>query len=390
MAWRMHSPAAMPYGDKNRPVERAATDASLHAEREKTDTEMARQDSTIAKGADRAEEVARNRANSTLDAARRRQDERLRTSGCRAIDSFTAERPREDAAISQERATADATLDTERMQREVAFARLLAGERQETDARLLVERIHADESLIARDDFLAIVSHDLRSLLGAVALNAATISRQASADPTLAKTTRYADNITRTTAQMTHLVGDLLDLASFDAGKLILASDRCDARRLVREAADAFEPVASAKGITLTKDLPKDSLPAIFDQVRILQVLTNLVCNALKFTPEGGRITVRVASQGCDVRFSVADTGEGIPADKLQAIFERFSQLRCRDCRGLGLGLYIARRLVEAHGGRIWVESTLGRGSTFSFMLPNVVPAHLGTCRGETLASSSG
>jgi signal transduction histidine kinase len=109
---------------------------------------------------------------------------------------------------------------------------------------------------------------------------------------------------------------------------------------------------------------------ATFDHERVLQVLANLLSNAIKFTPAGGRISFRVEPVGPDVRFSVADTGSGIPSHQLEAVFKRFWQARSEDWRGLGLGLYISKGIIETHGGRIWAESQLGKGSTFSITLP--------------------
>jgi signal transduction histidine kinase len=117
------------------------------------------------------------------------------------------------------------------------------------------------------------------------------------------------------------------------------------------------------------------SLLVRIDHQRIFQVLANLVANALKFTDEDGTISVRAAPVAGEVRFSVADTGAGIPCEHLESIFERFWQVRSSDRRGLGLGLFISRSIVEAHGGRIWAESELGKGSMFFFTLPGAVPS---------------
>ena len=110
--------------------------------------------------------------------------------------------------------------------------------------------------------------------------------------------------------------------------------------------------------------------PAAFDPARILQVLTNLLTNALKFTPVHGQIVVRLERSGDEIRFGVRDTGVGIPPDQLEAVFVRFLQVTANDRRGLGLGLYISKAIVQGHGGRIWAESKIGEGSTFCFTLP--------------------
>jgi signal transduction histidine kinase len=135
---------------------------------------------------------------------------------------------------------------------------------------------------------------------------------------------------------------------------------------------DTFQGQAAAKGIALELDAGSAPLAWTFDYARLLQVLANLIANAMKFTPAGGRITVYARGQGTDLRISVRDTGAGISPHLLEAIFERFWQASADDRRGLGLGLYIARCIVEAHGGRIWAESTEGAGSTIHIVLPPV------------------
>jgi signal transduction histidine kinase len=196
------------------------------------------------------------------------------------------------------------------------------------------------------------------------------LARLTAAEDPAGKASRNAEIIQRFSARMNRLIGDLLDVASIEAGKLAVDPERHDAVRLCRESMDAFQLAASAQGIQFTCQSGADSLVAEFDHERILQVLTNLVGNALKFTAKGGHITVRVDRRGNDVCFAVEDTGEGIPSDRLEKIFDRFFQSHGSDRRGLGLGLFIAKSLVEAHAGRIWAESVLGRGTTFFFTLP--------------------
>jgi signal transduction histidine kinase len=131
-----------------------------------------------------------------------------------------------------------------------------------------------------------------------------------------------------------------------------------------------FRPLASVKNISVASDVRAGSLLARYDHERILQVLANLVGNAIKFTGEGGRIDLIVEATGDDVRFAVQDSGAGIAPDKLNVIFERFWQVADQRRSGLGLGLFISKCIVEAHGGRIWAESHPGAGSTFYFTLP--------------------
>jgi signal transduction histidine kinase len=128
--------------------------------------------------------------------------------------------------------------------------------------------------------------------------------------------------------------------------------------------------VATAKGVRLETETGERPLPAKFDHDRMLQVLANVISNAIKFTPEGGTVRVRGERVRDEVRFSVADTGRGIPDGMLEAVFERFGQVGANDRRGLDLGLYIARCIVEAHGGRMWAESEPGAWCRVSFTLP--------------------
>ncbi|MBA3501805.1 MAG: HAMP domain-containing histidine kinase, partial [Deltaproteobacteria bacterium] len=281
------------------------------------------------------------------------------------------ERKREDAVLAWERSDADAVARDEREQRRVALASLLAFEREYTDLRLETERVRVDQALSSREDFMAMVSHDLRSLLGGIALSAELVKEVGTiGDP--GKVTRYAERIQRFAARMTRLVGDLMDVASIEAGKLGLTRARRDLTPLVRDSIDAFEHVAALAGIRLQCEAADPGFAEI-DHERILQVLTNLVGNALKFTPKGGQITIRIERAGPDVRFTVADTGAGIAPDQLPQIFDRYFQVEEVDRRGLGLGLFISKSIVEGHGGRIWAESTLGTGSKFYFTVPTAI-----------------
>jgi signal transduction histidine kinase len=214
------------------------------------------------------------------------------------------------------------------------------------------------------------VSHDLRTILSGIALNAAMLVHEASPDPAGQRVIRRADSVQRFATRATRLVGDLVDVASIEAGRLNVDVEKLDATRLLRETLDTFQPVAAAHGIALAATMADDALLATFDHDRIGQVLGNLISNAIKFTPPEGRIDIAVEPDGSEVRFMVRDTGRGIPADSLAAIFDRFWQTPSTTRRGLGLGLYISKCIVEAHGGRIWAESQLGRGSTISFTLP--------------------
>lgn len=135
---------------------------------------------------------------------------------------------------------------------------------------------------------------------------------------------------------------------------------------------EAFQVQASGSGVSLVAEIAPPLPPTAFDPARILQVLSNLLSNAIKFTTAGGSVVGRVEPRGHEILFCVHDTGSGIPDDKLEEVFDRFVQLTKNDRRGVGLGLYISKCIVQGHAGRIWAENTTGKGSTFCFTLPGV------------------
>lgn len=357
--------------DDARP-ERELTDKSLAGERGKTDRELEKRATHLQEDADEVVATARERADHVLTDARATADEKLReagaTSGMQA--SIETERAREDEALARERSTADEKLASERIERRRAIAALLTLEREQTDFHLLGERGRADEAIASRDDFLAIVSHDLRNMLGIIAMSAASLLRIRADEPVRGEIDREAQRIQRHTARMSRLVGDLLDVVSIDAGRLRVVPQRHEATELLRETQDVFRPIAASKGISMRTEVHPGAHLALYDQERIFQVLANLVGNAIKFTPRGGRVDMVVEPVDDEVRFAVTDTGPGIAPEQLGVIFDRFWQNASKDGSGLGLGLYISKCIVEAHRGRIWAESRLGSGSTFYFTLP--------------------
>jgi signal transduction histidine kinase len=162
----------------------------------------------------------------------------------------------------------------------------------------------------------------------------------------------------------------MLDIERIESGTVRLECQACDAGQLVRDAADAMRTPAMLAGVTL--NVPDDQWALWADPDRILQTLTNLISNAIKFSPDGATVWLGADARGDEIAFTVRDEGRGIPPDKLELIFERFQQVDSSDARekgGTGLGLAICRSIVEQHGGRIWAES-IGHGSTFQFVLP--------------------
>jgi signal transduction histidine kinase len=236
-------------------------------------------------------------------------------------------------------------------------ARVLEAER--------VAREHAELATRTRDDLLAIVSHDLRSPLSVIAQAASMVKN--AVDPSQH---RRIDMILRASDQMTRLIADLLDFAALQTGGLTVERDRHDVRALVQEAGDAFVTVAAAKNIELIADAEPSELVVLCDRERVAQVIGNLVGNAIKFTQDGGRVTIGARRVDLGAEIAVIDTGPGIPAPDLPHIFDRYWQARRTARRGVGLGLSISKGLVEAQGGRIWAESQLGKGTAFRFVLP--------------------
>lgn len=184
----------------------------------------------------------------------------------------------------------------------------------------------------------------------------------------------YLEHIRTSSRRLVQLVNDILDLARMDAGRFHLSTGPMLPGDIARQVVAELSEMARGAGVALQADVPDSGAAINGDARRVEQVLINIVGNALKVTPSGGRVTVRVEYLGTEVQFSVEDTGPGIPEDEHERIFERFYQpVAARGLEattGSGLGLTIARQLVEAHQGRMWLESEVGRGSVFYFTLP--------------------
>ncbi|HEX7840181.1 MAG TPA: ATP-binding protein [Kofleriaceae bacterium] len=227
----------------------------------------------------------------------------------------------------------------------------------------------AQRATQARDDVLGIVAHDVRSPLSSISLAAGTLERQL-AESGETRGQKWVRTISRSVERANRLIQDLLDVTRIEAGALSIACRAVAADRLLRNALASLEVLASVASIELRLDLDA-VLPEIWaDDDRLLQVFENLIGNAIKFTPAGGRVTIGARPQTGEVLFAIADTGTGIPAESLPRVFDRFWQARRAERDGAGLGLPICKGLVEAHGGRIWVESAPGLGSTVFFTVP--------------------
>ena len=296
--------------------------------------------------------------------------------------SKKAERRLADAQLERERQRADAVVERERQDHEADRARQ-ESRRHDTDDQLLLERNRADAAVAElgetqhaladaqseqerQMDVLGMVTHDLRSPLSVIVLNAQNIA-EITAE---ASTREDALEVTRAAWRMERLLMDLLDVARIESQTLRIARGQHDVGEFVAEVLRSYQPLFAARGMKFSVAVPNPKLVACFDRDRIVQVLSNLLGNAMKFTPANGTIGLRVQRRNRNVEFELRDSGPGIAPSALPHIFERFWQTDRDARRGLGLGLYICKKLVEEHGGRIWVESEFGKGATFRFTLP--------------------
>jgi signal transduction histidine kinase len=364
---------AAPDKDPPRQSEREKTDVSRNAGRVKTDEPL--RDSDLAsehqadlnRDAKRAEaDKAKLQSRSDSDASRdlgRADMGRSREERQAARDErLRVEREITDEAIKAERLRADAATERERSDYHASAKSSAESLSQEQERHQKTKA-----ALITREEFLAIVSHDLRNPLNHISMAAQNLLEE----PEDIK--ELASSINRSAGEMLRLIEDLLEVERIAVGKLTLHYEEHDVSEIIKQAVEELKGAAASKGITLEAE-PQDVCGyVVCDRSRVMQVLSNLIGNAIKFTPAKGQICVsyqRTGPEGKEVQVSVSDTGEGIAPEKIKTIFERFSQIHDQDRRGIGLGLYIAKMMVEEHPGRIWVESKLGEGSTFHFTLP--------------------
>ena len=375
---------------------RAHTDASLGAERATTDEAADRAAARAQRVLDDLIERDRISADERLSKYRKTadaalaversaapaRDQLIATEREVADDGKKAERVITDSILDGERRRADAATETKRRELQRDQGRL-THYRHETDHQLSTERSEADESTAtlgktrsaltdanteqeSRNDIFRMVTHDLRNPLSVIALNAQWIAEEVA----VASTREAAEQITLAAARMERLLKDLLDVARFESRTLRMVKCPHDVGALVTEVSQAYRPLFAERRMTLTVESAPEPIVTSFDHDRIVQVLSNLLGNAMKFMPSGGTATLRVVRRKAEIEFVLSDSGPGIHPDQLPHVFERFWQVDSSTRRGLGLGLYICKQLVVAHGGHIWVESEVGKGATFRFTLP--------------------
>jgi signal transduction histidine kinase len=220
-------------------------------------------------------------------------------------------------------------------------------------------------------DMVAVVAHDLKNPLATIQMSVSFLRDEVVPDDEAHSLERkHLDVIHRSARGMYRLIHDLLDTAAMESGHLVLVTAPTSVYELIIDALELLRPLAASKRLALTTCVPLGLPPIIVDRERVMQVFSNVVGNAIKFTPAGGDIRIDVANDGSLVEFAVADTGPGIAAGDLPHLFDRYWQAKGSPRTGSGLGLPIAKRIVEAHGGHVRVDSQPGRGTRVSFALP--------------------
>ncbi len=264
---------------------------------------------------------------------------------------------------------------------DLAFAQDLAARTaMALDNARLYEEAH--KAIRAREDVLSIVSHDLKNPLGTILMSIDLLLQKWPLDHD--RFQQRLDAIRRSALNMDRLANDLLDLSSIEAGHLSIDTREHGVRELLNDAAEAIATVAREKALQVQVKAPPSDLCVVCDRQRVLQVMANLTGNAIKFTPRGGSLMLSAAPDGARTRFAVRDSGPGIAAPVLRNLFQRYWQAKETASKGRGLGLFIAKGIIEAQGGSIWAESQVGAGTTIYFTLPSQVLTSYNSQTGQT------
>lgn len=367
--------------------ERGYTDDSLDAERGKTDDSLLDLRRKTEQDTDAKVSSDRRKADTTRTQMRITRDQKysadIQVQNQRIVD---------DKSMRKERVQVDEAIEAERAIKDQILSEFLHQEREETDVNLSKERAQTDKVFLkstnqlneqvilhakakadvaTRDELLAIVSHDLRNPIGSV-LSCADMLLEDPAYAALGTDLKYWIELIKRNAETSlRLISDILDMERIAEGKLELRLRAHNISEIINESLQPFVHVAAANQIRLTSLPAEKNISVRFDLDRITQVLSNLIGNALKFTPKGGSVVVSVGQTEVESIISVTDTGPGIPEDQKEKIFVRYSQIGNKNRNGIGLGLFISKTLIESHNGRIWVTTPVEGGSVFHFSLPN-------------------
>jgi len=369
---------------------RRKTDDSLIVERGKTDESFENYKGRAELETDQAVSTSRSEADNARLQRRFKADQenesKDETSGRRLLQK----RNSEDSAIENERSKHDKAIEVERGKTERLLNRLISVERGITDQNLHGERAKTDfaseyaanllnreqrahsntkTALTTREEFVAIVSHDLRNPIGTILASVDLLMEEPAIKSIGQDAHQWLAMIKRNAETSLRLISDLLDMERINEGKIHLQIDSCPIRELIDHTVESYSLLAKEKNITLEYSPSGFDRTIDCDKDRVAQVLSNLLSNALKFTPPGGTVTVAIEDIKGSLKVSIKDTGIGIPEYQKIRIFERFAQIGNKRRSGLGLGLYISKTLVESHQGKIWVNSAPGEGSEFCFTL---------------------
>ena len=234
----------------------------------------------------------------------------------------------------------------------------------------LLAKMEAERAVLARDEMLGVISHELKNPLTAVQVTISLIQRTLPQTSELEKVQKLLEKLEPSIKRMSRLIADLLDVTRLEANAFKLELRSCDLIEIVREVVQSHEASAEEKLIQLSSEIPPECREVFCDSVRTIQILANIVNNAIKFTNTGGAVRVSAKRTDHHVEVRITDNGKGISKEALSHVFDRFWQAPDTAYRGTGLGLSIAKGLVEAQGGKIRAESSMGDGTTFSFTLP--------------------
>jgi PAS domain S-box-containing protein len=290
-----------------------------------------------------------------LTERRKAEEARVRLAAEEAAHAEAARRSEELERLNEELQNQSAALEEQ------------ANEMEEQASEMQSLMVQLEEAIRARDEVTSIVSHDLRNPVNTITMAAALLT-----DFDLGEEKRHsqATVIRRCATQMTRLLDDLLEMSKAEGGRLAIETRPDDLAAIAREAFETFSLRASDLGLDLRFNVPDDLPRVLVDRDRIMQVLSNLLGNAVKFTPRGGQVSLSAESAGSDVAVHVRDTGIGIAKADIPHVFDRFWQAKRAERASAGLGLAIAKSIIESHGGRIRVDSSEGRGTDFCFTVP--------------------